>query len=191
MQMFPSQILLNVSKSAPKNNGRWNTSSKKGTAHHLQKWHAHFRARNRKPQKLTITGSPSTARCCRSNNKAALQNKPHQPSRSADASVCCECSACPSASAPGVAALDHVPPRQRPSRSPKRHLHHGQATKRLSRMQMFPSQILLNVSKSAPKNNGRWNTSSKKGTAHHLQKWHAHFRARNRKPQKLTITKQP
>jgi len=71
------------------------------------------------------------------------------------------------------------------------HLHHGQATKRLARMQMFPAAILLNVSKSAPKNNGRWHTSSKKGTAHHLQKWHAHFRARNRKPQKLTITKQP
>ena len=56
---------------------------------------------------------------------------------------------------------------------------------------MFPLQILLNVSKNAQKNHGSWHTSSKNGTPHHLQKWHAHIKARNRKPQKLTNTKQP
>ena len=56
---------------------------------------------------------------------------------------------------------------------------------------MFPRQIFLNVSKNAQKNHGSWHASSKNGTPHHLQKWHAHIKARNRKPQKLTITKQP
>ena len=52
-------------------------------------------------------------------------------------------------------------------------------------------QIPLNVSKKKQKNNGRTVGTSKKATAHHLRKWHAHMRARNAKSQKLSSTKQP
>ena len=71
--MFPRQILLNVSKNAQKNHGSWHTSSKNGTPHHLQKWHAHIKARNRKPQKLTITKQP----CTRANNAMGKETGAH------------------------------------------------------------------------------------------------------------------
>ena len=56
---------------------------------------------------------------------------------------------------------------------------------------MFLDQIVLNVSKKKQKNNGRIDGTSRRASAHHLRKWHAHIRARNRKTQKVNDTKQP